>query len=452
MRLRFALAVVASFVLVALADAGEVTVVYYNIKFLDANKLASQGNREQRLKEVIAETKGDVFGLSEIKDRKAIEAIFPPAEWGILIDDESGNNQDNAIVFKKSKLEMVGAPTDLKATGANFLFPTADDDQLFPGRRDVLFATLRDKASDKTFVMMVVHLKARVGGRDTTQWKRVGAARKIVNAIETKFDGKPLAIGGDWNDNPDDIALNVLETGDPNAAFGGPKAGDPVFLTNLMEPLLNDGHVSHGKKPADVGSNGKIDTKDPNSRERNKNGLGKNTNTGDILFDQILVSEELRARHVPGSTKVFDGESAVKDGGDNAASDHLPVLAKFNFPNEKEAQPPPEPPAGGAVRIAALLPNPVGDDAGKEEVHLKNTSGAAIDLQGWQLIDKGGSTFRPTGTLAAGATLRIVLPEGKLPLNNPGDTVTLFDATGKEIHTVTYTKQQAGEGVLVLFP
>lgn len=448
MRLRFALALVASLFLAALSDAGEVTVVYYNIKFLDANKLASQGNRAQRLKEVIAETKGDVFGLSEIKDRKALEAVFPPSDWGILIDDDSGNTQDNAIVFKKSKLEMVGAPADLKATDAHFLFPTASDEKLFPGRRDVLFATLRDKASDRTFVVMVVHLKARVGGRDKTQWQRVGAARKILDAIETRFDGKPLTIGGDWNDNPDDVALNILETGDPNATFGGPKAGDPVFLTNLMEPLLNDGHVSHGKTPADV-TNGKINTKDPNSRERNKNGLGKNTNTGDILFDQILVSDELRARHVPGSTKVFDGESAVKDGGDNAASDHLPVLAKFNFPNEKDT--PPAPAAGG-VRIAALLPNPAGDDAGKEEVHLKNTSGAAIDLQGWQLIDKGGSTFRPTGTLAPGATLKIVLPDGKLPLNNTGDTVTLFDATGKEIHTVTYTKQQAGEGVLVLFP
>jgi hypothetical protein len=178
MRLRFALAFVASLFLLSPADAGEVTVVYYNIKFLDADKLATQGNRKQRLKEVIAQTKGDVFGLSEIKDRKALEAIFPPAEWGILIDDDSGDDQDNAIVFNKSKLEMVGAPADMDADDEHFLFPAATDNKPFPNRRDVLFATLRDKASGKTFVVMVAHLKSRFSeGRNATQWRRVAAAR-----------------------------------------------------------------------------------------------------------------------------------------------------------------------------------------------------------------------------------------------------------------------------------
>lgn len=453
MRLRFALAFVVSTFCAAFAGAGEVTVVYYNIKFLDATKLASQGGRAQRLKDVIAQTGGHAFGLSEIKDRKAVEAVFPPARWGILIDrDDNGEDQDNAIVFDKSKLEMVNAPVDLKATDANFLFPAGTDDKPFPGRRDVLFATLRDKASGQTFVMLVVHLKARVDGRNTSEWRRVAAARKLVDAIESKFDGKPLVIGGDWNDNPDDVALNVLETGDPNATFGGPKASDPVFLINLMEPLLNEGHVSHGRTMSDV-SGGKINTKDLNSRPRNKSGWGKNINTGDILFDQILVSDELNALHVPGSTKVFDGEVAVAGTGNEMASDHLPVLAKFKFSDGKQPAPPGAvPPAAGGLRVAALLPNPAGEDAGKEEVHLKNTSGVSVDLRGWQLIDRGGSVYHPTGTVAAGATFKILLPEGKLPLNNPGDTVTLYNPAGKEIHTVTYTKQQAGEGVLVLFP
>ena len=38
--------------------------------------------------------------------------------------------------------------------------------------------------------MMVVHLKARSEGRNTTQWRRVGAARDIKTALETRFDGK----------------------------------------------------------------------------------------------------------------------------------------------------------------------------------------------------------------------------------------------------------------------
>jgi hypothetical protein len=293
---------------------------------------------------------------------------------------------------------------------------------------------------------MVVHLKSRVGGRNTTQFQRVEGARKIVNAIETRFDGKPLVIGGDWNDNPDDISLNILETGDPNAAFGPPKATDPVFLINLMEPLLNAGHVSHGKSESHIQPNGKINTIDANSRTRNKNGLGKNTNTGAILFDQILVSDELHAFHIADSARIFDGGIALQ-GGANAASDHLPVLAKFNFPAGKDGEPQP----AGGLRIVGLLPNPVGDDAGREEVHLKNNGAAAIDLQGWRLIDKGANTFHPSGTIQPGATLKIVLPAGQLPLNNTGDTVKLFDPNGNEVHVVIYTKAQAGEGMVVAF-
>ena len=69
--------------------------------------------------------------------------------------------------------------------------------------------------------------------------------------FECDFDDRDFILVGDFNDNPDDRSLNILETGDPNAP-GGPEGIDGPFLSNLTEPLMAAGHVSHGKGPVDI--------------------------------------------------------------------------------------------------------------------------------------------------------------------------------------------------------
>ena len=103
------------------------------------------------------------------------------------------------------------------------------------------------------------------------------------------------------------------------------------------------------------------------------------------------------------------------------------------------------------VAILSLLPNPAGEDVGKEQVTIFNGSGAAVNLTGWTLRDKAGNTYRLAGTVAAGREAVVTMTSNSMPLNNDGDTVTLIDAGGVVRNQVSYTAENVKSGVAVTF-
>lgn len=439
---RFALAALATILLAQVAAAQEqiVRVASYNIRFLSTG-VTSQGNRLEKLKDVVAALDADVIGLEEIDNRAALQLIFPPADWHIIIDDDSGDSQDVAVVVRKP-FRVLGLPADLDADDQHFLFPNSADNSSFPNRRDVLFVEVGlPNPSTETFFVLVNHWKARSEGRNTTEPRRMSAARALVGALRDRFDDRDYVVLGDFNDNPDDKSLNVLETGDSNAA-GGAEETDGPFLINLMEPLVAADHVSHGRTSGDIDGD-RVETVDPGSRDRNNGARGTDQNTGDILFDQLLIPVGMRERYVSGSAKVFDREVAVRGSNNNRASDHLPVFAEFVFGADEEPAP------VLPVRITSLLPNPAGVDAGREEVTIGNFTGSQVNLAGWKLRDASGKEFALSGTVAAGARRTFVMASNSMPLNNSGDEVTLIDNTGAERHRVSYTQAQAQSGQVV---
>lgn len=109
-----------------------------------------------------------------------------------------------------------------------------------------------------------------------------------------------------------------------------------------------------------------------------------------------------------------------------------------------------EAPAPG-VRIVSLLPDPAGVDEGNEQATLHNFSQQPIPLDGWLLRNRNGNEFALSDTLAAGQTLCIALPAGKLPLNNDGDEVRLIDVRGRERHKVQYKGDYVKYGGVLAF-
>ena len=423
---------------------GRVRVATYNMKFLKAD---IPQVRADRLKEVIQNLDADVIGLQEIADRAALERIFPKDNWRIIIDDDSGDDQDVALVVRMP-LEVVGFDASLNAEPKHFLFPDNADNNLFPNRRDVLCVEVRDpRQTQVSFSVMVVHAKARFGGRAATDARREAAAAALMNKLERDFDDRNYILLGDFNDSPDDRSLNILETGDPNAVAGPEEINGP-FLINLCEALWAKGYVSHGCEAHDIlYLENRINTIDPQARERNNRARGTNANTGRILFDQILIPLHMADTYVQDSAKVFDHPSGVTGDSQSCASDHLPVFADFVF-----AAPEAPAPAAAEVRIASLLPNPVGDDRGKEQVTIINATASDVNLNGWRLQDRAGHETRLSGTVAAHEKSVVTLPPGGVVLTNSGDDVTLIDAQGKTRHQVSYTANQAKPGVVVEYP
>jgi exonuclease III len=368
--------------------SAQVRVATYNIQFL-STEVVNQGDRLNKLREVMALLNAHVIGLQEIADRAALERVFPPTEWHLVIDDGSTDAQDLAVAVRKP-LRIVGLPPDLDVDDEHFPF-AHETETFFPNRRDLLAVEVQLPDEPATFVVFVHHAKSRRGGRATTDFQREEAARTIVRVLERDFDEKDMILLGDFNDNPDDRSLNILEPGDPNAP-GGPEEIDGPFLSNLTEPLMAAGLVSHGKGAMDIIGD-QVNTLAPASRQRHNPARGTNQHTGMILLDQILIPVRMRERHVEGSTMVFNHASALRGTEQTRASDHLPVFADFVLGGAE----PPLPPVA-AARILSLLPNPDGSDEGCEQVTIGNGTAEAVELTGWMLRDRAGNRFALTGS------------------------------------------------------
>jgi len=425
-----------------------IRVATYNIFFLHANIKPA---RAANIRQVIEELDADVIGLQEIKDREALELIFPPATWDLVIDDDSNDEQDLAVAVRRPlrALAMDGSPHDLDADDQDFLFSDADESR-FPNRRDLLCVRVDLPEGDDLYIM-VQHAKSRLGGRAVTDPRREAAAEAIINKLEEQFDERNYVLLGDFNDNGDDRSLNILETGDPDAT-GGMEQIDGPFLVNLTEALLANDHVSHGLGEGDIDGE-ELNTRRIGSRERNDSNRGNNVNTGAILFDQLLIPVRMQASYVEDSARIFNRAIARKgiDPKQTAASDHVPVYADFEFDSGSGGGVPSQPPATAAhARISAVLPNPDGVDEGHETVKIRNVGDDPVSLEDWRLRDRAQRTFRLSGELMPGMEREFTL--SGLALNNDGDDLVLVDREGTVVHRVSYTKSQVRRGLEITFP
>jgi hypothetical protein len=163
---------------------------------------------------------------------------------------------------------------------------------------------------------------------------------------------------------------------------------------------------------------------------------------GDTPAGQTFVIPGIRYRR-PGQYVFFRVTQAGEDGIDDRAWT-APVWLD---PGGDEPPPPPT----VRVRIASLLPNAPGDEQRTEEVTLRNDGTQAVSLSGWTLRDRSGGSWSLSalGTLAPGAQRTIRRNGQAMSLNNGGDTITLIDASGTAVQSVTYPQTAEGERVVV---
>lgn len=298
----------------------------YNIQFL-STEVKRQGARLEKLRRVIHSMKPDIVALQEVDNRAAAQLVFPSEEWQIVIDDESSDRQDLAFAVRRP-LQILNLPPDLDADDEHFLFSGWAYENAFPSRRDALIVMVADPVTSKVLDVINVHQKSRLGGRHTTDPRREEAAQLLVAKLKSR-GGRNYVVLGDFNDNPDDRSLNILETGDPETT-GGPEENEGPFLTNLLEPLVGQDLVTHGANILKQTPEGLLDIRVPGSRSRNNRYRGRGVHTGPILFDQILISSTVKDAVVSGSVSIFREAFALEGAGRTRPSDHLPVYVDIS--------------------------------------------------------------------------------------------------------------------------
>ncbi len=315
------------------AAAQHLTIATYNIYFLDAGISAE---RRENLNRVITELDADVIAFQEISNPAALRRILPE-NYQIAMLDDPQEVQELALAVR----------TPLRILSTRYAWPQDSLDRAFPRSRDLLHVTVEARGRKLDF--LVHHAKSRRGGRTFTDPRREMAAELIVEYIRRNLQNAHVILLGDFNDNPDDKSVNILEYGRSDVP-GGIDIEEDSFLFNTTESLLDDNICSHGYSYLyrDLQS----ETFDPSvpgsSRENNrwrgrKYDYRRDVRVKAILLDQILVSLNLKkavrdvgvfnrtiaVRGIPSRIRFIEGQLVYTRRG-TLPSDHVPVWIRLD--------------------------------------------------------------------------------------------------------------------------
>lgn len=331
--------ILSAFIVIVLAFGGltaqTVKIATYNIYFLDDG---ISGERKANLQAVLQKLDADIIAFQEISNPAALKNVLDE-NYQIAMIDDPAEVQELALAVR----------SPFEITSSKYVFPDDQYDDPFPRSRNLLQVEVEGEGHQ--FVFLVHHAKSRGGGRVKTDIRREMASRMMVDYIKTNMSGKNVVLLGDFNDNPDDRSLNILEYGD-SMATGGIDSVEDTFLYNATETLLDNDYVSYGyweiypEIPEETFNLTVTGAREENNKWRGLENYNYYTDVKikGILFDQVLVSMNLRpyVRDVGVLNYAFaikGNESKIRFEHDSLrylhrgslASDHVPVWVVLNL-------------------------------------------------------------------------------------------------------------------------
>ncbi len=98
------------------------------------------------------------------------------------------------------------------------------------------------------------------------------------------------------------------------------------------------------------------------------------------------------------------------------------------------------------LTIAAVYPNPIGEDAENEFIQIENFGTEPVNLLNWIIEDASGKQFEVKNQMNVIGNARLTLPRTitGITLNNTSDTIRLFAPDGSLIDEFTYEKSSEG--------
>ncbi len=222
----------------------------------------------------------DILGLCEVENRRVLEDLVKQESlakynYGIVhynSPDERGI--DVALLYKKNVF------TPFADKSIRIELPNGDK------TRDVLFVSGILGKKD-TLHVFVVHFPSRRGGLEASEPRRIIAATKVRQAVDSLLQRNPksnILLMGDWNDEPDN--KSIIEVLKAKGDMQNLQAGD---LFNPMARLKAEGLGSHAHY---------------NSQEKKVewNVLDQ------VILSQNLLDRKSKLQYLPNSATIYKPE------------------------------------------------------------------------------------------------------------------------------------------------
>lgn len=401
----------------------DIRLATYNSKFLSA---CMKKIRVINYQEAVEKLDADVVALQEVRDRFAVERFFATDQWNVIIDDESTDDMNLAFAIRHG-IDYRLASANLKNADENSDFAFSKTNSNFIDERRVLKVYITYKGHE--VLILNHHAKSRYNGRGITDEQRTQSSLDLIEYI-SQVSTPYVALLGDFNDTPDDRSLNTLENGSLSPREKENRIG--TFLVNLTEPLAAEDRVSFGLKSLDTTNSiiKRVESSIAGSRQQNLDNFKSDTPVVKALYDQILVTKELKSLfHSSAMARTFDWLEGTRGNEDTRASDHIPIVVNFNCPDCDKP----------SLKIKSLLPNPSGSDSGQETITIYN---AGSDFDGQIIIQDASLNNEVVAlTLPYNQTITHTVKSG-VTLNNSGDTIRLLNRYEFTLDEVTYSSSK----------
>lgn len=151
-----------------------------------------------------------------------------------------------------------------------------------------------------------------------------------------------------------------------------------------------------------------------------------------FVSDRFPGTGAIDALYVIGAAQ--DEFSEARATSSSFGSDHLAVYASTGDAVAPAPVPVTPISTNNSIEIANALPNPVGEDRGRERITIANFSDEVIDISGWTLRDRANNSYSfPPETVLVSGDNEFTLPPGAVPLNNDGDSIELLNPNGEVV-------------------
>lgn len=365
---------------------------------------------------IIAQDDDMLFTVCGDEYVPAAHTVFD-SSWGSL--NESG--------------ELIGLRNSLGESVEDFTYPSAGEASL--ERVDVTVsagdnANWQQRGEGNSFGRMN---EPNELSQPTNEPTNTSTARVLIN----EFVPNP-AVGGEWVElyNLESVAATVDGWGIYDgrgmvSGLSGTITANGFFIVSIVGSQLNN-------------AGDRIEIRDENGVTVDAVSYGS-WDDGNLLDNApVPGSGEAVARKLPGQDLNRDIDdfaltATITMGETNAisapAATQTPVLVTPAPPATQNGGAALKPSfAIGSVLINEIVSQPV--DGEEEWIELFNTSQYSIDLADWWIEDGSESKTLLSGSLFSGGLVVVREPNGNM--NNKGDTLALFDPSGKEIDRVTY--------------